>query len=304
MNRLASGTNHHRFHGADHRLRWALALLALLLLTLLFLSAAARTAAARPVTIWVATWGDDKEGDGSREFPFRTITRALDAAESGTTVHVIEGTYEENVKLKAGVILEGEGAGVTTIQGDGTDSVVIADSIGSDAKIDGFTITGGGGSQVLGGGIYCRDCSPTVSNNRITGNAVSPPNEGGAGICCQGGSPAILNNEISNNTGTGLTPPPGGGIYCVQSASLISGNLIVGNSAVHGGGILCDTFGGTIVNNLITGNTAAWRGAGIEVLGGAPTVANNTVAFNNEGWDGGGGIHVESGTPSIYNCII
>ena len=38
-----------------------------------------------------------KEGDGSRNDPFRTIQQAADIAQAGDTVYVMPGIYRENV---------------------------------------------------------------------------------------------------------------------------------------------------------------------------------------------------------------
>ena len=44
-------------------------------------------------TWYVATQGDDTNGDGSLSSPFRTIQRAIDTARDGDTVVVLEGRY-------------------------------------------------------------------------------------------------------------------------------------------------------------------------------------------------------------------
>ena len=49
-------------------------------------------------------------GDGSKRHPYDTIRKAVTAAPAGTTIHVAEGTYREDVEtlfLKPGVRLKG-----------------------------------------------------------------------------------------------------------------------------------------------------------------------------------------------------
>ena len=51
---------------------------------------------------------------------YQTIQAGIDAASSGDTVSVAAGTYAESITMEPGVTIEGSGADVTTIQGDGS----------------------------------------------------------------------------------------------------------------------------------------------------------------------------------------
>jgi hypothetical protein len=79
-----------------------------------------------------------------------------------------------------GGVLRNPGAHETIIDGSGgppydASTVICANN----AKIDGVTITGGKGKgdashgSVAGGGIYCHEKSPVISNNIIVGNSIS-----------------------------------------------------------------------------------------------------------------------------------
>jgi parallel beta-helix repeat protein len=185
---------------------------------------------------------------------YGTIQSAIDAAGVGDTVQVAAGTYIEDITLKSGVIVQGAGAAVTTIFGTGTKSVVTAINVDSISKIDGFTITNGGGiPQIVGGGIYLKSSSPTVSNNIITGNNIIPAYNPGSGISCwSSSSPTITNNTITGNRG-GI----GGGIYVNQSSPTISHNNITGNVTGGGsGGIEIRGLSSPIIDsNNISGNS-------------------------------------------------
>ncbi|MCX6376182.1 MAG: chitobiase/beta-hexosaminidase C-terminal domain-containing protein, partial [Armatimonadetes bacterium] len=220
---------------------------------------------------------------------------------------------------------------VTILDGNQAGSVVTSPP-GATAStvIDGFTVRNGTGTLVAGdqngGGVYCASSSPTISNNRITGNSAlagvgagggiygldSAPtvsgntitgnraNWGGAGIYCRRGSPAIFDNVVTNNTASG----DGGGIYCWTSSFIrINNNAFVGNQAYYGGAITCwDVSSGTISGNTIYANSAAY-GGGIDCYLSSASIVNNTVVGNiATGW--GGGIFCASSDPAIANNIV
>jgi hypothetical protein len=55
--------------------------------------------------IYVGKNGNDSTGNGSANKPYLTIQKAINSANSGTTIFVFPGTYTENLTLKAGVNL-------------------------------------------------------------------------------------------------------------------------------------------------------------------------------------------------------
>ncbi len=118
----------------------------------------------------------------------------------------------------------------------------------------------------------------------------------GGGIFCVASSPIITGNTITRNTARG-----GAGILCYQIAAqpIIRGNLITRNSAVWGaqgwgGGIAVWSGAPTITGNTITSNKAYYLGGGIECEGASPTIAHNTISYDTAvysgGSAGGGGI--------------
>ncbi|MFC1945172.1 right-handed parallel beta-helix repeat-containing protein [Chloroflexota bacterium] len=165
--------------------------------------------------------------DGTESYPYQNIQDAIDAASSGDTVKVTVGTYYDHITLKGGVVVQGAGENVTTIDGSGSGSVVTGVD---NSTISGFTITGG----IYGIGNL--SASPTIINNIITGNTRD-------GIYNSGASPTIINNIISGNAGSG--------IYNAFSSSTILNNTIIYNKD----GIR--TYGSpvpSITNNIITHN--------------------------------------------------
>src|SRR5690606_32893870 len=118
-------------------------------------------------------------------------------------------------------------AGGTVLAGDDAYHVVISASPVGEARLDGFTITGGkaDGSETItvntesigplsGGGMYIDDSSPTLTNVSISGNQAY---FSGGGLFNIDASPTLRNVSIRANVVTGVTGN-GGGIYNRASA--------------------------------------------------------------------------------------
>ncbi len=170
--------------------------------------------------------------DTDLDTDFATIKAALDSAMLGDTVHVAAGNYSENIELKDGVEVVSDRTGDTIIKGKGGSNlpVVIANSVGSTTKLDGFIIADGSSSGIGGGIQIAWDSSPIISNCIITGNI------GGAGggiAVYLNSSPNIINCTITGNIATDF----GGGILVWQSSPTIYNCIIINNSAGDGGGI-------------------------------------------------------------------
>ena len=286
-----------------------IAILTVLMLT--GLAALALPVSAHATTYYVSVVGSDTAGTGTFAHPFASVQKALsEATRMADLVSVGPGTFSGDVTMTvAGVSLEGAGASLTTLRGDGLNSVIHLGNIGVGATISGFTITGGGGDY--GGGIRCNFSSPTITGNVIMGNVAGL---NGGGIECNSSSPTIRGNTIEGNRATSGS---GGAVYCSSSfsatisgntlsdntagasgggidcnggsAPTISGNAIAGNKASYGGGIYCSSSSTpTITDNTIAGNTATSSGGGIECQASSLAIAGNTIARNSSTGNGGG----------------
>jgi parallel beta-helix repeat protein len=259
----------------------------------------------------------------SWERAFLTIQEGVDAASPGGEVHVAQSdtppyAYIENVVMGQGVQLYGGYAGygapdpderiidvyITTIDGgepeDPTRGSTVTMAPG--ARVDGFTITNGRGTQEgesgCGGGFYCVDLGETgaIVNNTISGNtAVGYSAYYGGGIYCSRSSPEIINNTVSNNAASSTEPVGiayGGGVYLYDSSSTlmdnaISDNTAAGYSAAYGGGICCSHSSPEMADNAISGNTFAITGPWGDGYGGglyldesSSTLTRNTISGN------------------------
>ncbi|MGD8414278.1 MAG: hypothetical protein PVF33_08595, partial [Candidatus Latescibacterota bacterium] len=133
--------------------------------------------------------------DGSLGAPFKTIQRAIDAAEGagGGTVNVAAGTYAENIELSSGVNLLGGyedgtfdrdiAANETIIEGDGR-ATISAKGV-SDVTVEGFTVSnadvGIGDARTSSLAIHLHDCVDVeISSNVVRSGSVLNTGAGGA----------------------------------------------------------------------------------------------------------------------------
>ncbi len=162
----------------------------------------------------------------------------------------------------------------------------------ANSKLIGFTLTNGATMvsanmyefNNYGGGAYCPDNTPAISNCIITGNSAY---FGGGGVYC-----GTLRNcaLIGNTTVLYLFggSPGGGGSY---SANLYNCILTGNRTAYRGGG----TFGGTATYCLLSNNTASGGGGAYQ-----STVINCILTGNNGGWCGGGTMYCSK----VVNCLL
>jgi hypothetical protein len=291
---------------------------------------------------------------GTPEHPFPSIGPAINAAIPGDTVMVVRTAQDppapaadcpggaseccdpedpfacdENVTMVDDVNLVAEEPApyCTKITGLGDAPVIEASMAGPGTRLEGFTITGGGGQT--GAGVRALFGSPTITNNVITGNAAAGTSSArgrGGGIYLVSSEAEITHNVIEGNTATGSDTQAarGGGIYLTYSSATITDNFIRDNHAGLGGypdgrgGIGGGIFssGGTsdVARNTITGNFARASfdtysvylfgyGGGIELEDDSPRVSDNVISGNRAGLTGGG-ISIYFGDPEIVNNTI
>lgn len=81
--------------------------------------------AVQAATIYVDWTYSGIISDGTRERPFRTITEGIQNANSGDTVKILPGVYEENVVVDDNLTIIGSGPDSTVIRGHAGTSVTI-----------------------------------------------------------------------------------------------------------------------------------------------------------------------------------
>ncbi len=161
---------------------------------------------------------------------------------------------------QAGTILSGD----LGTPGENTDNayrvVISAGGVGN-AKLDGFTITGGNADTPLE--------SITVNQREFDGNL------GGAGALIWLSSPSLTNVRITGN----VAGYEGGGIFNFASAPVLTSVAITGNtSAASGGGCYNQGSDPVLTNVTISGNTAATEESGEWYnVSGTPVVRNSII---------------------------
>ena len=229
---------------------------------------------------------------------YNTIQAALDDADSGDTIEVNDGTYDESITFPSGkvIILQSvNGSSSTIIRGnDGSDTVTF-DGFLTGTILEGFTITHTEG--LTGRGVYIVNGNLTINECTISGNTTT---FAGAGINNYG-TLTIAGSNISGNTGN-----VGAGIYNYSNGNLtITGSDISTNTATNGGGIY--NYEGTITitsSTTISGNTATgFGGGGIYNSGGTITITSSTIS-SNIAYNSGGGIYNYDGTLAITSSDI
>ncbi|MFQ3599590.1 MAG: right-handed parallel beta-helix repeat-containing protein, partial [Chloroherpetonaceae bacterium] len=227
-----------------------------------------------------------------QEYP--SIQAAIQASKNRDTVLVAPGRYFENIAFRGKNITVGSEFllsgnidfikttiidGSQALSSDSASCVRIVNGESNDAKLIGFTLTGGKGTRWQdehGAGVY---------------------REGGA-VLTAFSSPVIafnvmVDNEVFNEVG--LSGCGGGAIRSGDGSPKIHNNVIVRNKSMYGGGIVLNYCSGAeLKNNIIAQNRVdqftsapSYGGGGIWLnnhLSGNPTpnlIENNTIVGNS-----------------------
>ena len=256
------------------------------------------------------------------------VQSAIDASKNGDTVVVNSGTYYENICFRgkrivltsryyeasdtsfiSSTILNGSAA----INSDTGSVVRIINGEDSTAVLQGFTITGGSGTNWRdehgagvyreGGGVLTAFSAPTIKFNVIVRNVVAKNSKvvsaGGGGIRAGDGNPTINNNVIAENTGR-----YGAGVVLNYTGAMLRNNLLCDNSGGedYGGGALWINQNGAapklIENTTIAGNSVV----AVYVYQGSSTFRNDI--FWGIGSTSGVQLVVRAGGQTVSTCDV
>ncbi len=254
------------------------------------------------------------DADGAADFA--TIQAAINDANDGDIIVVKPGRYvgqgNRDIDLKGKAITvrstnpdDPNIVAATIIDCNGTEAdphcgFYLHSHEDANSVVAGFTITKGCGHMekfgetmwFFGGGIYCEQSSPTISNCTIANNKATQ----GAGIFAwKNSSVKIVGCTVSNNI---PLRGGGGGIYCWENtAANISNCLIFQNT---GRGIYCwDSPLVHITNCTITSNEYD----GLIISGNGSFTVEGCVISNNRS-EGICALLYETGSARISNCVI
>ncbi len=268
--------------------------------------------------LYVSNAGSDGNTGLSRS-PFRTLTRALEAAAPGSRIHVAAGVYGMTAgetfplrMVKYGMQLLGAGAADTVVTAAGASArvVEVIGVLGTGGRIEGLTFTGGavpnfptsmapwdsdlfyarhGGGLVIANGSLTLD-RIAVTNNTLNGQA----NEHlfGGGIYGLNGRVTLTNAVVADNRFLGSQPNTGdgygGGVFLTRGRWEIVDTVISNNQASFG------NYGGNYGGGIyMDGTTHSLRRS---------VIVNNRVSGQGGALRRGGGIYMVGG--SIENCVI
>jgi hypothetical protein len=223
-----------------------------------------------------------------------TVQDAIDAALAGQRICVGPGIYLERVDF-GGLdveVVSTDGAPTTILDGGGTGPVVTFESGESRAAVlQGFTITGG--SAARGGGVYVSASSPVLRDLVVDGCEASTL---GGGLFVED-SAGLFEGITAQG---GMAFDDGGGLAVLGSASAEFRDLVLlSNQAENGGGLYMLDSSATVEGLWIESNSATMTGAGVNLVGGAPTLVD-AVILGGDTWFGGG-LCTSSTAPLLQN---
>ena len=254
--------------------------------------------------IYVDVNGPNDPGTGTFADPFRRIQEAIDTSLDGDIVEIQPGIYTgpgnynldpggkaitirstnpEDKNIAASTIIDPNGAGRGFYVHSGEDANCI---------VSGLTIRNGytGGK---GGGIFCYNSSPTITNCVISCNYAGT--YGGA-IFCQSSSPQFISCIITGNSARW----DGGALECWEGMPDFMNCIIADNNAMdgNGGGIDCYSNGDVMLTNCTLVKNSADSGGAVYCWG-SNVVVNNSIVWANETDDGPQVAHDTTGSVSI-----
>lgn len=220
------------------------------------------------------------------------VTITVDVAGSGDYLTIQEGLDAASCSDTV-LVLPGEYFERIAFNAD-DDGVALVSAAGPEATV--INAAGGPWGPV----VLFEECGQGTELRGFTirGTGVFEYHSGG-GIACLSSHPLITGNIVRDC----WAQPFGGGVYLEHSNSTVSSNLVTQCMAGEGGGIHIRGGAPVISDNEILDNEARgfdvnW-GGGVYVSASAATIVGNSIRGNHS-FAGGGAIHVEYCDPTVH----
>jgi len=199
-----------------------------------------------------------------------TIQSAIDVVGTSERICVAPGTYTERLSITRDVVLHGQDRDTTIIDGGGGGSVVSVAGGSGGTELQGFTITGGSGSQ--GAAIYASAAAGTFADLLITDNTGTSGGQCTGSIVYSNGAvqPTWHNVDFIGNTV--ICGEAWGLIYARSGTAVLENvrfidNVMQGESYLYGMAI---AYNGRIeiTNGVFAGNRGqAPSGSSVDIRG-------------------------------------
>lgn len=225
---------------------------------------------------YVSPSGSDTN-PGTESLPFKTITKAIDAAKTGDTIYVRAGTYPAFTVSKSGL----------KILAYPNERPLISGGLGvwikaNDVLFSGFEVANMTGDYIAG--IVSRGNNNTIENNTVH-DIFGLLSAGIAANWNSGGR--IADNVVYSTSFFGI------GVY-KSTGITVSGNVAYGNVIAAGDadGIHCSqSSGNTFTNNTMYGNSDD----GLDTWDCPSNAVSNNIAYRNGGTGDGNGFKLGFG---------
>ena len=221
----------------------------------------------------------ETSGDGTLENPFKTITEAVDlanTAENPVTIYILEGTYSDvNMTISNTMTIRNYNASNVVIDANKKGWVFYADNRNNNLTLIGLTINNG--------------------NKDVKGDSTN------GGVVKTEGHLDVYDCVFNNNTAYG-----NGGAILVKAngADIINSTFSNSQTTFHGGAVHVDG-GLNLINSTFTDNQAKWRGGAVKSVMGDTLIDNCTFIGNiaeRRGESGyGGAVCVQAGSLEVIN---
>lgn len=250
-------------------------------------------------------------GGSTNGYDFPSLTAALQVAVAGDLITVEPGTYTEAtgetypIRLKQGITIRGANPSfppislgspdAVTFQGDGNNTVFLAESLGGsagDTILEGVVVTGGAGHLATPQAYQDLDLNTTLVPTRY-----------GGGIFLDDANVTIRRVHITGNSARGQA----GGILVLESAAVIEECLITDNSATgrysYGAAIKLFWSAAQVLNCYLFDNYATGPGGGVSLYFSDDALVSGVLSVRNRTRGAGAGYYLFESDARIENSL-